>query len=153
MRCLQGGLWDWGEKKKKVPIRSRDAKNANVGWVGENAWNPMAGVNVQKHCWWCAGHLWLATWIGSTHWTLLWDQVSRVSPASPCLAVRHLAFVRQSLALPFQGWLAARWPEGKVWFPPWPPGAERSCSILWTSIELPQHNWILAVLTVLFLSD
>lgn len=28
----------------------------------------------------------------------------RVSPASPRAAVRHLAFVRQSLALPFRGW-------------------------------------------------
>lgn len=34
-------------------------------------------------------------------------------PVSPCLAVRHLAFVRQSLALPFQGWPRAQGLRGR----------------------------------------
>lgn len=103
-------------------------------------------------CVW-ATYDWLLGFTPHTELGLL-DQVNQVSPASPCVAVRHLAFVRQSLALPFCGWPRAQGLRVKTWYLPRPLEA----SALFHSTQkqarkLTLNVYFYILLTIHFLDD
>lgn len=123
-KLLESYIYQWKWKRQGAVWGCIKFPNWGVSKAIKKGRNGKAKISLPEHCWSYASHLWLTNWIPYTRRTLLRNQVSRTLPASPSLAVRHLALVWQSLALAFQGWPWAQGLKGKAWYPVWPLEAE-----------------------------